>query len=294
MVAHRRHHDHNVQQPTAALRQRSTLRATERVLLPIFLPHWTWTAPQIVTTMLLLSAPLVFFGEARGWMAMGYSKFTPDGARFTLPSRTGMLVIYAPAALMAPLVAWGLGWPDSRWHTVVLALVTMHFVKRCAETLWVHRYSGEAQLSSVVFISFAYSTYAWLLISVAATEVPAGRTTSPVFTTWLAPGLTLWAIGTLGNAWHHLLLARLRSDGSSGYVVPRGGLFRWVACPHYTFELLAWLGLALLFRHVSAWVLLLSMTAYLSGRAHRTLGWYRSTLGSELPARWGRLIPGVF
>lgn len=263
-------------------------------MLPIFLPHWTWTAPQWVTAVLLLSAPLVFMGEAKGWLSLGYSKFTHPSAQFTVPSRMAMLLIYVPAALMAPTVAWGLGWPDSFWHTTVLTLVFAHFAKRCAEVLWVHRYSGVAQLSSVVFISLAYSGYAWLLISVAATEVPAGRTTSPAFTTWMAPGLALWVVGTLGNAWHHLLLARLRRDGSQRYILPRGGLFRWVACPHYTFELLAWLGLAILFRHVTAWVLLISMTAYLAGRSHRTLQWYRRTLGDEVPPRWRRLLPLVF
>ena len=75
--------------------------------------------------------------------------------------------------------------------------------------------------------------------------------------------------------------------------MPVGGLFRWVACPHYTFELLSWWGLCLFFQHAAAYVLALTMTCYLAGRAHATLRWYRQKVPAA-PADWRRLVPGIY
>lgn len=52
----------------------------------------------------------------------------------------------------------------------------------------------------------------------------------------------------IGNLYHHMLLRNLRSQTRQGgvkqYYVPRGGLFEFVACPHYLFEILTFLGAA--------------------------------------------------
>ena len=48
------------------------------------------------------------------------------------------------------------------------------------------------------------------------------------------------------NGYHHWLLARLRPLGVRIYVVPSHGLFRWVACPHYSGEILSFVGYAIM------------------------------------------------
>ena len=49
-----------------------------------------------------------------------------------------------------------------------------------------------------------------------------------------------------GQVWE---LRRLRAEanqlGASHYVIPSRGPFAYVSCPHYTFELLTWVGYAL-------------------------------------------------
>lgn len=78
-----------------------------------------------------------------------------------------------------------------------------------------------------------------------------------------------------GNFYHHKLLADLRKN-SLDYFIPKGGLFDYVVCPHYLFEILTWLGIALLSRHLAAWMTLLFIIFYLSARALRALRWYHS------------------
>ena len=52
----------------------------------------------------------------------------------------------------------------------------------------------------------------------------------------------------IGNLYHHVLLRSLRSQTLQGavkqYHVPRGGLFEFVSCPHYLFEILTFVGAA--------------------------------------------------
>lgn len=50
----------------------------------------------------------------------------------------------------------------------------------------------------------------------------------------IAAGIVLWILGESINFYHHAILANLRPSGtSSGYVIPSGGLFKLVVCPHY-------------------------------------------------------------
>jgi very-long-chain enoyl-CoA reductase len=39
----------------------------------------------------------------------------------------------------------------------------------------------------------------------------------------------------------HIILSNLRKPGEKGYKIPRGGLFNYVTCANYTFEIWGWL-----------------------------------------------------
>ncbi len=84
-------------------------------------------------------------------------------------------------------------------------------------------------------------------------------------------------------------MADLRQN-TSGYVIPRGGWFEWAACPHYFFELLAWLGLALISSHLFVYIAFLGMFGYLLARSLKTLAWYRARFDG-FPKERKALIP---
>merc|ERR1712159_294153 len=73
-------------------------------------------------------------------------------------------------------------------------------------------------------------------------------------------GIGLFAVGVIGNLYHHYLLATLRKPGEKGYKVPRGGCFEYVAAPHYFFELLGWAGVALVSQHALSVGIFVAMT----------------------------------
>lgn len=55
-------------------------------------------------------------------------------------------------------------------------------------------------------------------------------------------GIVLFVIGTYINISHDYRLIDLRKDGSTGYKIPHGGLFKYVSSPNLMGEMVEWLG----------------------------------------------------
>ena len=106
----------------------------------------------------------------------------------------------------------------------------------------------------------------------------------------------LFSVGILGNLYHHYLLSILRGGKSANkeYEVPQGGLFSYVAAPHYFFELIGWLGIAVVSEHINIYLVLASMTSYLSGRSFAQNEWNKQKFGNSWPASRKNLIPFLF
>ena len=110
-------------------------------------------------------------------------------------------------------------------------------------------------------------------------------------------GTSLFALGSAGNLYHHSKLAALRkgSTPSAKYIAPRGGLFNFVAAPHYLFELMAWLGIAIASEHGNAYLVFTSMLSYLSGRAVAQNRWNKEQFSAkEWPIERKNLVPFLF
>lgn len=217
-----------------------------------------------------------------------YSKFA-NGMTFGImvPSKLGMCLLYAPAGVAAGYMLATADKGDSR-SDLVAKMMIAHFGKRVAECLFVHRYSEKMPLSSSGFISFFYT-----ITSVSAIHY-ARLVPKDLYESWTLPvGLGLFSVGLAGNFYHHYLLASMRKPGEKEYQVPRGGLFEYVACPHYLFELIGWLGTALVSQHCFALATLGAMTVYLSDRAVGQTEWNRKKL-PNYPGHRKNLLPFIF
>uniref|UniRef100_A0A8R7PDS8 3-oxo-5-alpha-steroid 4-dehydrogenase C-terminal domain-containing protein n=1 Tax=Triticum urartu TaxID=4572 RepID=A0A8R7PDS8_TRIUA len=85
----------------------------------------------------------------------------------------------------------------------------------------------------------------------------------------LYPGVLLLAVGIAGNFYHHYLILQLRKggDNDTGYKIPKGGLFEFITCPHYLFEITGFFGFAMISQTVYALAMASGMAGYLIGEA---------------------------
>ncbi|XP_020197576.1 uncharacterized protein [Aegilops tauschii subsp. strangulata] len=254
------------------------------------------TAMSVVSFASLASAGL---SELRG-QHMTYSKFWhvvsgqqqnkggTGGAQ--LAGRHGMLVAYAPALVAAAASFVVPGAVEGLRAELLAAALAVHFLKRVLEVLFIHRYSGNMPLNTALAISSSYLLSAITMIYAQhlAVELP-----DPT-TNLLYPGVLLFAVGIAGNFYHHYLLSQLRKGGddNKGYKIPKGGLFEFVTCPHYLFEITGFFGFAMISQTVYALAMASGTAAYLVGRSFATRRWYESKF-EEFPASIKALVPYI-
>lgn len=222
-----------------------------------------------------------------------YSKFTssnsdkkPQGIKVS--SRTGMLILYTPA-LLAGLVSFFI-FPDGDLRFLLLKFaVTFHFFKRDLEVLFVHKYSGGMILGSIIIISIFYFSAAAGLVVVHYLTL--GLPKPSINLKYI--GLILFTLGILGNFYHHNLLAKLRKPNEKGYKIPQGGLFDFVICPHYLFEIFIFVGISFISQTPFSFACTFGVSLYLIARSYETRKWYINKF-EDFPKNIKCLIPYIF
>ncbi|XP_058105729.1 steroid 5-alpha-reductase DET2-like isoform X2 [Magnolia sinica] len=234
------------------------------------------------------------FSEVRGTHVQ-YSKFWNTAQKknastvMKLSSRTGMLLLYTPAFL-AGLASLGLSFVDQRPRSILLcSALTVHFLKRVLEVLFVHKYSGGMDLDSAIVISLSY--FLATVNAIYAQHMTLGMPDPPLDLEYA--GVVLFLVGIAGNYYHHLLLQKLRGRDDKGYKIPKGGLFGLVICPHYLFEIMGFVGISFIAQTVFAFAFTLGTVGYLTGRSYATRKWYLSKF-PNFPREVKALFPFVF
>lgn len=241
-----------------------------------------WTTFNIVfygffLILVLGIGPVEYFGMSM----MNYSKFRKGTG---LPGWVGMAFLYFVPIVVLTIAGWSYLLNATFVQWAVYLAVVLHFMKRVLESLFLHRYSGPIDWSTTVLIACVYSLASGMLGFVNREPLPAPDL-------WFSVGVFLFVVGVAGNFYHHKLLADLRKN-SLEYFIPKGGLFEYVVCPHYLFEILIWLGIALLSRHLVAFIILFFIVFYLSARALRVLKWYHEKF-KDFPKDRKAILPFV-
>ncbi|XP_013720964.2 very-long-chain enoyl-CoA reductase [Brassica napus] len=248
----------------------------------------------------LVSLAKVGWSEVRG-IHLKYSKFnnnktssssSPQPQKHPLgsfSSRTGMLLLYTPAFLAAASSFFVLPSDDLRFLLLKSALA-LHFFKRIFEVLFIHKYSGEMAIDSALTITTSYFSSTTLMLY--SQNFTLGLP-EPGFD--LKPlGIVMFVVGIVGNLYHHVLLAKLRSeDGTKQYKIPKGGLFDTIICPHYLFEILVFWSFFMVSQTIYSFSFAMGTTFYLVGRSYATRSWYLSKF-DDFPKHIKALIPFVF
>ncbi|KAL7269642.1 Very-long-chain enoyl-CoA reductase [Rhizina undulata] len=139
--------------------------------------------------------------------------------------------------------------PPTPTQTLMCALITLHFLKREYETLFIHRFSSASMPLRNIFKN---SAHYWILSGINLGYFLYAPPTSA--TSWWPDFLNadknpiilyaltgLWVLAQVSNLKTHITLRNLRpSDGSTKRQIPKGYGFDTVTCPNYSFEVLGW------------------------------------------------------
>jgi 3-oxo-5-alpha-steroid 4-dehydrogenase 1 len=106
-------------------------------------------------------------------------------------------------------------------------------------------------------------------------------------------GLSLFFIGFIINRYSDLILYRIRSLSQEEYIIPYGGLFRWVSSPNYLGEILIWIGWTIATWSPVAAAFSLWTIANLAPRARAHHKWYQQQF-DNYPEQRHALIPWLW
>lgn len=216
---------------------------------------------------------------------LSYSKFNKSG---NIDSQKGMVFIYGVPILVFLFYARN-HFFQNQYSLVLSVLLVFHFGKRVLESVWVHKYSGKISLLTLLLITYFYSAIAYIVFTWIALTPQELVEKIPTFSYVL--GIVLFVIGQTLNFYHHVLLANLRKD-SREYKIPEAGFFKRTFCPHYFFEILSWLGLAICSQYLLGYAITFIMFCYLFARSINTKKWYIEKFPS-VQFRKKLLIPGI-
>lgn len=230
---------------------------------------------------------IIFNSESKGKYNLPYSKFASTKG---ISPKIGMFIIYF-IPILAYLSQVNFSKELSFYHLFIFIFFVIHFGKRCLEVLFLHRFSAKIGIIGIIFITFAYTNIALIFGSFANSKFGFDFSKN-ISNIQILIGFVLFGIGQIGNFYHHLILNKLRKE-SSGYFIPEKGLFRFLVCPHYFFELISWFGLAIGSGFIDAFFILFIMTCYLMGRSEITKEWYLNKF-PNFPNTRKRIFPFLY
>ena len=142
---------------------------------------------------------------------------------------------------------------------------------------------------SGIFFNFINAYLNGYYLFVLANTYPLSWLINPRFLT----GIAVFVAGFVINRQADFTLSHLREQGEKHYVIPYGGMYRWISCPNYLGEILIWIGWA-----IATWSLAgLSFAAWtianLLPRAKAHHEWYNKKF-PEYPPERKALIPGIW
>jgi very-long-chain enoyl-CoA reductase len=182
------------------------------------------------------------------------------------------------------------------WQDSLAFMFTAHFVKRELETMLVHRFGNDTMPLSNIFKN---SGYYWLFAFWIAHTSLHPLYTVPACESQRYAGVALFVMSELLNLKAHIDLRNLRPAGTRIRKVPQGILFKFISCPNYFFEILAWVGFTLASQSVAAaaftFVGAAQMTAWAIQKHKRYLKEFDGIEGRELyPRNRKILVPFLF
>jgi len=238
----------------------------------------------------LALAAMTFRGSLK--QANPYGRHLPAGQAGTWPALPAWLLFEAPQWFAFALTFWLSARSPSPVALTLFGLWQAHYVHPAI--LYPLRMRDRAKRfpAGTVVFGFVFNGVNGFINGWAVAHAPHLASTRWFSDPRFIAGAVIAAAGWLINFQADTILIRLRDDGSSGYKIPCGGMFRYVSAANYLGELVMWCGWALMSFTFAGLVFALFSIANLGPRALSHHRWYLENF-PDYPKDRKALVPGL-
>ncbi len=218
-----------------------------------------------------------------------YGKFLRGGWGVTMKAKFGWMIMESPSViLMVYFFIISDGWNDIAKIIFILVWLSHYFHRTFIYPFTISSKNKPYPVLLVIFAIF----FNFMNGFVNGYEVFHQNFYSGEWLTSMPfiSGIVIFITGYSINKNSDYILARLKRGRDGSYVIPHGGLFKWVSSPHYFGEIIEWMGWAIMTWSIAGWVFALFTFANLAPRAITAHKWYKENFG-DYPEERKAIIP---
>lgn len=219
-----------------------------------------------------------------------YGRHTTRKWGFLINNKLGWIIMESPALLVfAGFFLFG-----CQSHTMVtwvfFSLWMIHYINRTIIFPIRLRTKGKKMPLAIVFMALGFNFMNGFINGYYLGSVADDYTLSWFTDPRFIVGILMFFFGMIINWQADDILIHLRKPGETGYIIPRGGFFRFVSCPNHFGEIIEWFGYALLTWSSPALAFAIWTLVNLMPRALHHHQWYQSSF-SDYPGSRKALFP---
>jgi len=249
---------------------------SERTIFNYLQVGWLGLSVAVFIALLFFTAP--------------YGRHTRRGWGLTVDNRLGWVVMEA-ASPLAFAACFVLGSREITAATLAfLVMWEAHYIHRAFIYPFSLRDNGKVMPLAVACFGLVFNLVNGYLNGRYLFTFSGGYSADWLRDPRFVAGLVLFVVGFVINRSADATLRRLRQPGETAYVIPNGGLYRWVSCPNYLGEIIIWSGWALATWSPPGAVFAVWTAANLVPRARSHHRWYQEQFPDYPPERRA-LIP---
>jgi 3-oxo-5-alpha-steroid 4-dehydrogenase 1 len=214
-----------------------------------------------------------------------YGRHTTKQWGALINNRAGWIIMESPALLIFS----GFFLFGSLKHNAVtwvfFSLWILHYINRTLVFPFRLRTKGKQMPLAIVFMAIGFNFMNGFLNGYYLGSLADQYTLEWFRDPRFISGIILFLSGMAINFQADHILIHLRKPGETGYVIPRGGFFRYVSCPNHFGEIIEWSGFALLTWSSPALAFAVWTLVNLMPRALHHHKWYREHFEDYPPSR---------